>query len=510
MFNLGMDRLTSEILVHLSCEKSPSLQILPEARQRLRTYREIVNSAIEEGRTIYGINTGFGFLSDVKIANHQLEELQVNLIRSHACGVGDFLNEKNVRALLISRCHNFLLGHSGVSEECVEKIIEFLKHDILPLVPSKGSVGASGDLAPLAHLALGLIGEGECFYLGERRPVKDVLKECGLKPLNPQAKEGLALINGTQVMTTLAAQAVIQAKILLESSIVISCLSLDAVRGTKVAFDSRIQNIRPHPGQIKIAKFIQELFSSHDDIMLSHKDCGKVQDPYSFRCIPQVHGASLDAIEYVCGVVDTELNSITDNPLVFDNGDIISGGNFHGQPVALATDFLAIAVAELGNIAERRIEKMTNPALSGLPSFIIDGSGLNSGFMIPQVVAASLVSENKVLCHPASVDSIPTSADKEDHVSMGTIAARKALEVNKNVAHILAIELLSACQGIELLGKGNPSLPLTKVWKKVRQICPFLLKDRSLHKEIVELSEVILNGSIIKWAEVNLFKKDLA
>lgn len=492
-FRLGEDRLTPEKLVALAKAPNPSITVTPKARERLLGFRKTVETILTGQDKVYGINTGFGFLADVAIEKDKLSQLQVNLIRSHACGVGEPMADEVVRALLVLRAHTFLIGHSGVRGETLDLILTFLKHDILPVVPCKGSVGASGDLAPLAHLAMGLMGEGDVRHQGETAPAQTILKALGIKPLVPAAKEGLALINGTQFMATVAAFAVTEARTLTKAADVAAALSLDAIRGTLRAFDARVHEVRPQVGQRTVAANVRGLYAGDDAVMNSHDNCGKVQDPYSFRCVPQVHGASRDALAYVAQVVEIDLNSVTDNPLVFADGDIVSGGNFHGQPLAIAMDFLAIAIAELGSIAERRIEKITNPALSGLPPFATKDSGLNSGFMIPHVVAAALVSENKVLCHPASVDSIPTSADKEDHVSMGPIAARKAREIIKNVSRILSIEFLAAAQGLDLLAPLRPGRTLAAVQDAVRGIAPRMDVDRSLHKEIEALAVWILD-----------------
>ena len=483
-FRLGMETLTWSNLIALSQHKSPKLVVEDEAWSRLGQFRGIVEKAISEGQVIYGINTGFGFLSDVHIQTDKLRALQLNLIRSHACGVGEYAPAAFVRAMLILRAHTFLLGHSGVRRQVLETILMFLEHDILPMIPMQGSVGASGDLAPLAHLALGLIGEGEVRFNGEVMSAKEALSKAKVVPLVPEAKEGLALINGTQFMTVAGAFALSEADCLLKTADVAAALSLDAIRGTDKAFDERIHAVRKQPGQGLVAGNLRILLSGKDEIKESHAHCGKVQDPYSFRCVPQVHGASRDVFSFVSDRIDGDLNSVTDNPLVFIDGSVISGGNFHGQPLAMALDFLAIAIAELGSISERRIEKLTNPAMSGLPAFVVNDGGLNSGFMIPHVVSAALVSENKVLCHPASVDSIPTSADKEDHVSMGPIAARKALKVCSHVADILAIELLTAAQGISLLAPLKAGKPLNAVFVKIREFSPEMSVDRSLHQDI--------------------------
>lgn len=506
-FALGEGVLTSEVLVDLAKAANPPVSVSPKALERLARFRDCVEAILSGDARVYGINTGFGFLANVAIDKDKLAQLQVNLVRSHACGVGQPLNEPLVRALLILRAHTFLLGHSGVRRETLEQVLTFLKHDVLPVIPCQGSVGASGDLAPLAHLALGLMGEGDVRYRGETVAAKDVLSELRIKPLAPAAKEGLALINGTHFMSVIAAFAVEEAQVLCQAADVAASISLDAIRGTIRAFDPRIHAVRPHPGQSLVASNLRKLMAGDDQVMASHANCDKVQDPYSFRCVPQVHGASRDTLAYVRRVVDIELSSVTDNPLVFADGDIVSGGNFHGQPIALAMDFLAIAMAELGSISERRIEKITNPHQSGLPAFATRDSGLNSGFMIPHVVAAALVSENKILCHPASVDSIPTSADKEDHVSMGPIAARKAREVITNVRRILAIECLAAAQGLDLLAPLSPGPGLTALLAEIRRLAPRMDVDRSLHKEIEALAIWIGEngtGKILRQAGISL------
>ncbi len=497
-FSLGIDTLTPDLLVSLACKPNPAIKLSTQASEKIQFYRRHVDKILASEEVVYGINTGFGYLSQVKIDKSKLTELQINLIRSHACGVGEYLEDHEVRALLLLRAHTFALGHSGVSLALVELLLEFLRHDILPLVPSQGSVGASGDLAPLAHLALGLIGEGKCRFAGKVAAIAPILSELGIKALVPKAKEGLALINGTHFMAAVSAKNLEVSKSLMQSADVLAALSLDGMRGSLKAFDPRIQNVRPHPGQKTVAANLNRLYAGPDAIHASHQNCGKVQDPYSFRCVPQVHGASRDVFAFVHSTVERELNSVTDNPLVFDDGSIVSGGNFHGQPLAYAMDFLAIAMAELGSIAERRVEKLTNPNMSDLPAFAIDGSGLNSGFMIPHVVTAALVSENKILCHPASVDSIPTSADKEDHVSMGSIAAVKAKKVLANLSRIMAIELLIACQSLDLLAPLKPGQTLAFVYDLVRQKSDFLPKDRSLHEDIEELALWLREGGLIR------------
>lgn len=497
-FRFGEDRLTTAVLYQQTVRGPLAVELSPSAQDKVKSFRAKVQDALNSGKTYYGINTGFGYLADVRIESSKLTQLQENLVRSHACGVGEYASPEVVRGLLFLRVHTFSLGYSGISIECLNTIRAFLKHDILPLIPSQGSVGASGDLAPLAHLALALIGEGKVTFKGEVVPAKEAMDACGIAPVKLQPKEGLSLINGTQYMTTLASLAVEEARSLFQSADIIAAMSLDALRGTTKAFDERIHKIRAHEGQQRSAAAIRKLFSEPDPIVNSHVDCTRVQDPYSFRCVPQVHGASHDALAYVESKVNIELNSVTDNPLCFENGEIVSGGNFHGQPMALAMDFLGIAAAELGSISERRTEKLTNPNMSNLPAFLMKESGLNSGYMIPHVVTAALVSENKVLAHPASVDSIPTSADKEDHVSMGPIAAWKARRILQNLSNILAIELLSACQGLDLLKPLEPNPTLKRIYDEVRKMSPGMEVDRSLHEDILAISKWILSGGLVK------------
>jgi len=495
-FNFGLDKLTTAHLVELASVSNRQILVDKKATKVVKDFRKIIEEKVQSGNTYYGINTGFGSLSSVRIPDDQLRQLQVNLVRSHACGVGKPLEISIVRAILLLRAHTFMLGHSGISWEVVQLVLDMVERDVIPVVPEQGSVGASGDLAPLAHLALGMIGEGEVFYKGELCDARVAFDKEELKPLTLGPKEGLSLINGTHFMSAIAAFAIEESGRLLRAADVICAMSLDAVRGTTRAFDERVHNIRKQSGQSKVAKNIREIFSDQDDIMESHVDCNRVQDPYSFRCTPQVHGTSRDAFGYAENIVNNELNSVTDNPLAFDDGDIISGGNFHGQPVAMAMDFLGIAIAELGSISEQRTMKLTNSQLSGLPPFITENSGLNSGYMIPHVVAASLVSENKILTHPACVDTIPTSADMEDHVSMGPIAARKARTIIENVSKVLAIELLAGCQGVDLLVPLKPGPFLLEVFSQVRSMSPYMESDRSLHKDIEKVSEWILEGGI--------------
>lgn len=472
-----------------------TVALSPEIAKRIEESHAFLRAEIETDKTIYGVNTGFGLLSSVKIPHKDIEPLQYNLIRSHAVGTGDFLPDESVRAMLLLRAWNLAQGYSGVSLKLVEHIINVLNAGICPLIPEQGSVGASGDLAPLAHLALTLIGEGEARLDGVRMSSLQALRKSKLKPIRLGAKEGLALINGTQFMAALGTLALLQSERLCDWADAIAALSLEALRGTPVAFDEKIHRVRPHPGQIEVARRLRELLAPRgkkSGIAKSHEGCGKVQDPYSLRCIPQVHGASRDLLSFVRQTLEREVNAVTDNPLVFPKAkQVLSGGNFHGQIVAYAMDALSIAVAEIASISEQRIEKLVNPAISDLPAFLAPKGGLNSGFMIVQVAAASIVSENKTLCHPASVDSIPTSADKEDHVSMGAWAARKATRVVRNAARVLAMEWIAAAQGVDLLRPLKTTAPLEEIHRMLRRKVKPMMKDRFIHPDLVAAEDLL-------------------
>jgi len=471
------------------------------ALHQVRLARACIDARLASGKTYYGINTGFGALSDVHIPSGKLRELQLNLIRSHACGVGAPLSVEIVRGVLALRLQTMIRGNSGVTESTIELMVEFLNRGITPVVPSKGSVGACGDLAPLAHVAMALIGEGDVIFDGERIASSVALARTGLKPLEPAAKEGLCLINGTQVMTAVGLLCCEEAHALLKTADVCTAMTLDATRGTSTAFRPEIQAVRPHPGQIESARNLMALLAD-DAIRLSHSSCDKVQDPYSLRCAPQVHGAARNAWHHVLETLLREANSSTDNPLVFpDSDEVLSGGNFHGEPVAMVLDYLAIAIAEVANISERRIEKLVNPHMSGLPPFLTPDSGLNSGFMIPHVVAAALVSENKVYCHPASVDSVPTSAEKEDHVSMGMTAALKLCTVVSNTAHVLAIEALAAAQGLEFHLPLEGGVGVRAAYSLVRSHSAPMNVDRSLATDIESLKVAIQTGAFARHVE---------
>jgi len=474
------------------------------ALQAVDRARGCVEGRVAAGRRCYGINTGFGYLADVPIPDEQLATLQLNLIRSHACGVGAPLPEDAVRAVLALRIQTMLRGHSGVRRELIELMAQFLNRRIVPVVPEHGSVGASGDLAPLAHVALALIGEGEVWHRGARGPAAQALRAEGLAPLRPALKEGLALINGTQVMTALGLLAAHDAAVLLRTADIAAAMTLDATRGTLTACREEIQAVRPHPGQATSAGNLRRLLAD-DGIARSHVDCPKVQDAYSIRCTPQVHGAVRDAWNHTCAVLLIEANASTDNPLVFaDIDEILSGGNFHGEPVALVLDYLAIALAELGSISERRIEKLINPHTSELPAFLSRDAGLNSGYMIPHVVAAALVNENKVLSHPAATDSIPTSAGKEDHVSMGMTSALKLRRIVANVSHVLAIEVLAAAEGLELLAPLEGGRGVRAALAHVRERVPPMVVDRSLSAEIESTAADLLAGGLVQAVDTAL------
>lgn len=494
-------KLKPEQVYSVALDPNIKVELDPSAMEEIIKSRKRVDAVLNSNKAVYGINTGFGSLSDVKIEKEDLKQLQVNLIRSHCAGVGKALDSKYVRAMMLLRAHNISLGFSGVRTELIASLIFFLNNDIIPLIPEKGSVGASGDLAPLAHLTLCLMGEGDVVYKGVIKKSHEVIKQLGGKILELEAKEGLALINGTQFMASFAALGLIHAESLLKHADIISALTIDGVKGTFAPFDIRISKIRPHQGQLVVSQNISEL-SKGSKISASHKECNRVQDPYSLRCIPQVHGAVRDAISYLRKVVEVEINSVTDNPLVFDDC-IISGGNFHGEPIALALDFSAIAMSEIGSISERRVDKILTPVFNGgLPAYLARNSGLNSGLMIAQYTSAALVNENKVLSYPSSVDSIPTSNNKEDHVSMGATGARKFIQVLDNVETILAIELMAAVEACEQRKPLETSNALSKVIDIVRAEVSSLSEDRVISGDINKIKQLISSNKIL--SEVNV------
>ena len=477
--------------------------LAPDAREAVASARAVVDAVVANNQLAYAITTGVGQLSDVRIAGDQIRELQVNLVRSHAAGVGEPLSIAETRAMMLLRANSLAKGCSGVRPVVIDTLCEFLNRGVTPMVPSQGSVGASGDLAPLAHLALALIGGGECIDdKGARFAAADALEQAQIKPLVLEAKETISLINGTQGMLAVGTLALLAAEILVDTADVLGALCCDALKGTDVAFDERIHKARPHRGQLKSAANLRRVLEG-SQIRESHRDCGKVQDAYSLRCIPQVHGAARDTLAHCRDVFEVEVNSAVDNPLVFvrdasqAEGDIISGGNFHGQPLAFALDFLAIALTALAGISERRLERLVNPALNeGLPPFLAAGAGLNSGFMLPQVTAASLVSENKVLAHPASADSITTSGNKEDYVSMGMTAAMKLTRIVANTRNVLAIEAMAVAQALDFLAPLKTSKRGQAAYAAIRAVCPTMIKDRVMYQDFTRLAELIASGKV--------------
>jgi len=497
---LGVDGMTLEDLEAIA-RGGVRICLSGESEDRIVRSHGLVRRWIEEGRIIYGVTTGFGALSNVTIPPAETRILQENILMSHAAGVGRPLDEETVRAIMALRVKALARGQSGIRLETVRRLADMLNRGIHPVIPEKGSVGASGDLAPLAHLALVLIGRGEAFHEGNRMPGAEALRRCGMAPLRLEAGEGLALVNGTQMTTAIGALAAYDAARLAKLADIAAAMSLEVLLGSRTEFDPRIHEVRPHPGQIAAADNLRRI-TSNSEIVSSHKDCNRVQDAYTLRCSPQVHGASRDAIDYAARVVVTEMNASTDNPLIFpDTEEFLLGGNFHGQPVGLALDFLCMAVAELAGISERRIERLVNPQLSGLPAFLVSEGGLNSGFMLAQYTAAALVSENKVLAHPATVDSIPTSANKEDHVSMSPIAARKCREALTNAEFVIAVELLCGAQALDLFTNVKPGSGTLAAYECIRRSVPHLEKDRVLSEDIHAMARLMKSGAILKEVE---------
>jgi len=486
-----------------------------DAREAVGRSRAVVEDQVANNRVAYAITTGVGKLADVRIPPEQIRELQLNLIRSHCAGVGEPLTEAEVRAMMLLRANSLSKGYSGVRALVIDTLCEMLNRRVHPVVPARGSVGASGDLAPLAHLVLPMLGEGQVLiadrsgkYSGAHLPAADALREAGIKPLVLEAKEAVSLINGTQGMLSVGVLALLAAEVLADSADVIGALSLDALRGTDAAFDARIHQVRPHPGQLRTAENLRRMLEG-SQIRESHRDCARVQDAYSLRCMPQVHGAVRDTLAHCRRVIETEINAAVDNPLVFApahrpgekngevEGHILSGGNFHGEPVAFVLDFLAIALSGLAGISERRLERLVNPSLNeGLPPFLAPGAGLNSGFMMAQVTAAALASENKVLAHPASVDSITTSGNKEDYVYMGMAASLKLRQIVANTRHVLAIEAMAAAQGIDFLAPLKTSKRLQAAHTAIRSVSPPIEHDRVLADDFATISDLIASGKL--------------
>lgn len=496
--------LTLEAVREVAVDRRAVL-LAPDARDAVARARAVVDALVAGNKVAYAITTGVGKLADVHIAGDQIRELQVNLIRSHAVGVGEALSIAETRAMMLLRANSLSKGHSGVRTALIDSFCEMLNRGVTPFVPSQGSVGASGDLAPLAHLALAMIGEGECLDDKSMRiATAEALKRAQVKPQVLEAKEAVSLINGTQGMLAVGILALLAAETLADSADVIGALTLDALRGTDVAFDQRIHQARPHPGQLRAAENLRKLLEG-SQIRESHRDCGRVQDAYSLRCLPQVHGAVRDTLAHCRQVMETELNSAVDNPLVFPRnpkssdgeGDVLSGGNFHGEPVAFVLDFLAIALTALAGISERRLERLVNPALNeGLPPFLAPGAGMNSGFMMAQVTAAALVSDNKVLAHPASADSITTSGNKEDFVSMGMGASLKLKRVVENTRNVLAIEAMAAAQGIDFRAPMKTSKRLQQAHAAIRAVCPTMEKDRVMYQDFARISDLIASAKL--------------
>jgi histidine ammonia-lyase len=511
---LGEERITLEVLAAVA---SGARQVVlgEAARARMARSRAVVEAIAAGGDgapSVYGVNTGFGALAEVRIDAESIRELQRNLVRSHAAGVGEPLPAEIVRGMLLLRAAVLATGHAGARPLLCDQLCALLERRVHPVIPWQGSVGASGDLAPLAHLALVVIGEGEAELDGKVLPGAEALAAAGLAPVGLEAKEGLSLVNGTQLMAAAGGLAVRQALMLARVADVTGVMSLETIKGSRRPFDPRISAVRPHPGAIAAAAALARL-TEHSAIVESHHDCHKVQDAYSFRCMPQVHGAARDGLAFAANVLELEMNASTDNPLVFTDGaeaEIVSGGNFHGQPLALALDVAAIAVAELGGIAERRIEQCVNPALSGLPPFLAVSSGLHSGFMIAQVTAAALVSENKILCHPASVDSIPSSAGREDHVSMGAHGAWKLRRVVENVRRVLAIEALCAARGLDLRAPLRPGPAIAAAHDLIRTVVPAPEGDRPLYRDIAALDALIVSGRLLAAVDAAIASEDVA
>lgn len=493
----GNSLTLNDIIAVARCNEKVCLT--KEAEEKVIASRKIIDGIVENSKVVYGVTTGFGKFSDVNITNDDCKALQRNLILSHACGAGKNFPTEVVRTIMLLRANALSKGFSGIRLETLSTLVEMLNKGVHPLIPEKGSLGASGDLAPLAHMVLPMIGEGKAEYKGEVLDGAEAMKRAGIKIVSLVAKEGLALINGTQVMTAVGALTVYDSINLLKATDIAAALTIEALRGITDAFDPRIHVVRPHQGQKVTAENILKLIDG--STFVTRQGELRVQDAYTLRCVPQVHGASKDAIKYVEDRVNIEINSATDNPIVLPDGDVISGGNFHGQPMALSFDFLGIAISELGNISERRLERLINYQLNDLPAFLVKNGGLNSGFMITQYAAAALVSENKVLAHPASVDSIPSSANQEDHVSMGTIAARKSRDILKNVQRVVGTEIMAACQAIDFregfkLGKGT-----NEAYNIVRKNVEFIEEDKIMYTELEKCTNLISSGELVEAVE---------
>jgi histidine ammonia-lyase len=511
VLHINGNNLTLDDVAAVVYERRP-VMLEPEARMAVDRARAVVEDLVVNNRVGYAVTTGVGQLSDVRIPPEDIRKLQVNLMRSHAVGVGEPLSEAVSRAMMLLRANSLSKGCSGVRALVIDTLCEMLNRGVHPVIPSQGSVGASGDLAPLSHLGLVLIGEGEAYFQGQRMPAADAMRKADVKPIVLEAKETISLINGTQAMLSIGLLATLQAEVLADTADVLGALVVDALKGTDVAFDERIHRARPHLGQLHVAQNLRRMLEG-SELRESHRGCGKVQDAYSLRCIPQVHGAVRDTLAHCRAVFEVEMNSAVDNPLVFTEakkvgspkpaigaaiaGDIISGGNFHGEPLAFALDFLTIALSALAGISERRLERLVNPSLNEeLPPFLAPGAGLNSGFMMPQVTAAALVSENKVLSHPASVDSITTSGNKEDFVSMGMTAANKLLRVIENTRSVLAIEALAVAQALDFRAPLKTSKRGQAAHAAIRAVSPTISEDRILTGDFQRVADLIARGKL--------------
>ncbi len=503
------DLTFKEIETFISSDQKVTLA--DDVKEKIRISRAIVEDILQSDQAVYGVNTGFGKFSEIRISKEKVDELQKRLVYSHAAGIGQPINQAIVRLIMLLKIKALSLGHSGSRIQIINLLIKMLNKNIIPVIPKKGSVGASGDLAPLAHMALVMMGKGSAFVRGKRskgsikwieESGKEALDKYRMKPVSFKAKEGLAILNGTQVSTAYGIWAYLNATNLIKVADIVGAITLEALLGTLTPFDARIHRLRSHPGQKSVAANIRKILAG-SPVVASHKyDDDRVQDAYSLRCIPQVHGAVRDALRYVEEVLLIEMNSVTDNPLIFpEKKEVLSGGNFHAAPVGYACDLMGIVLADLTNISERRIEHMQDPNVSLLPGFLTQSGGLNSGFMIAHVTAAALSSENKVLAHPASVDNIPTSANKEDHVSMATHAARKALEISENLEHTLAIELISACQALDLRAPLIPSEGTTAAMEIVRSHIPIWKNDRQIFKDMNLARQIITSGALVSSVE---------
>ena len=491
--------LTLQDVVNVA-RKGYKVEIAPEAKEQIKECAASVSEWVKEGRVVYGITTGFGDLASVVIPRDKGRQLQENLLLSHACGYGEPYPEDVVRAIMLLRINTLTRGFSGISLETLQQMVDYLNLGIHPVVPTQGSVGASGDLCPLSHVAISLIGHGEVVYKGQRMSASEALAKVGMKPVELQPKEGLALNNGTTVMNAVAALCIVDAMNMMKNADVAASMSAEALHAVPYAFDRRTHDLRPQVGQGVVAENIRRLIEGSEIIEAFKKD--RVQDAYSLRCLPQVHGASRDAIGYVKEKVEIEINSVTDNPIIFHkDGDAISGGNFHGQPMAMAMDFFGIAAAEFASISERRVARLVDHKLSDLPPFLVSDSGVNSGFMIPQYTAAAIVSENKVLAHPSVVDSIPTSANQEDHVSMGGYSARKGRQILDNTNRVIAVEMVNAAQGMDFRAPLKPGKGSGAAFKEFRKYVPFYEKDQFMQPLLLKSLELVENGTVVKAVE---------